>query len=55
MPQDVYAAVQVLYHGLAGYFLVILVVNLFREASLRDQVIGAIAVIPFALRLLGIK
>jgi hypothetical protein len=55
VPQDVYATIQALYHALAGYFLVILVVNLFREASLRDQVIGAIAVIPFALRLLGIK
>jgi hypothetical protein len=55
MAMEVHAAVQLLYHGLAGFFGLLLVVNLFRETSLRDQVLAAIAVIPLALRVLGVK
>lgn len=55
MSMGVYAAIQILYHVITAYFLLILVMNLFRERSFRDQLIAAIAVIPFLLRVFGVK
>jgi|GEM_PF-3276729 len=48
--------IQLIYKVIMTYFVVIFVTNLFsRKAKLPDQIMYAVILIPFALRILSIR
>lgn len=51
----VYTAIMYLYQVIVGYLLIVLVANLFTTRDIQHQVVGAVVILPFLLRLFLIK
>jgi len=50
-----YSVLTIIFRVMVAYFVLLLVWNIFKSKNWREQLFGAIIIIPFVLRVLHIK